>query len=192
MHYNFDEIINREGTASVKWDLADEYFKTPGLLPMWVADMDFKTPDFVVDAVISRANHEIYGYTIRPDSYYKAAMQWINELHGWKTKKNWFVFLPGIVPAVNFAVLAFTQPGDGIIIQPPVYFPFFKAITDHDRKLLSNPLLLKEGRYSMDFDDLEQKMKQGAKMIILSNPHNPGGSAWTADAWTKVCELCIA
>ena len=128
MHYNFDEIIDRLGTASVKWDLADEYFKTPGLLPMWVADMDFKTPDFVVDAVKSRANHEIYGYTIRPDSYYKAAMQWIDELHGWKTKKTGSSFrrvscLPLILPC-----WLLHSPATGLLFSPLCISRFLRPL----------------------------------------------------------------
>lgn len=191
MNYNFDEIVDRKNTSCVKWDLSDVYFKTPDLLPMWVADMDFKTPDFIMNAIKERANHEVLGYTIRPDGYFKAAINWINELHGWKTKKDWYVFSPGIVPAVNMAVLAFTNPGDKIIVQPPVYFPFFKAVTDHNRELVYNQMVLKDGRYFMDFDDLRKKVEEGARMIIISNPQNPGGSAWTPNELRELGEMCI-
>ena len=159
--------------------------------PMWVADMDFKTPDFIIHAVKERANHEIYGYSMRPPGYYQSIVDWVKSLHGWEIEKDWIVFSPGIVPAVNIAVLAFTQPGDEIIVQPPVYFPFFKAVTDHRRKLVYNQLRLDNGRYSMDFDDLKKKITSQTKMIIISNPHNPVGRAWTEMELKELAEICI-
>ena len=191
MKYNFDEIIDRTGTSCVKWDFAGKYFGAKDLLPMWVADMDFKTPDFIVDAVKKRAAHEIYGYTIRPDSYYHSMIKWIDKKHHWKIKKDWIIFSPGIVPAVNMAVMAYTKPGDKVIVQPPVYFPFFSAVTDNGRQLVYNQLKLENGRYIMDFDDLEKKIDNRTRMIVISNPHNPGGSAWTKEELTRLGKMCI-
>jgi len=191
MTYNFDEIVPRENTSCVKWDLAEMYFGNKDVLPMWVADMDFKTPDFVVDAVKRRAAHEIYGYTVRPDSYFDALINWIKNKHQWDIKKDWVIFSPGIVPAVNMAVMAYTKPGDKVVIQPPVYFPFFSAVKDNGRQLVLNQLKLENGRYYMDFDDLEKQIDKRTKMLVISNPHNPAGSAWTAEELTRLGEICI-
>jgi cystathionine beta-lyase len=191
MKYNFDEIIDRKNTACVKWDFSKEFLGEDDLLPMWVADMDFKTPDFITEAIKSRASHPIYGYSARPDGYYNSIIQWLNNKHHWKIERDWIIFSPGIVPAVNLAVLAFTQPGDEVIVQPPVYFPFFSAVKDHERTLVYNQLKLKNGRLSMDFDDLINRISAKTKMIIISNPHNPGGSAWTKQELTRLAEICI-
>ncbi|MEZ5197946.1 MAG: PatB family C-S lyase [Bacteroidales bacterium] len=191
MKYNFDEIIDRKNTSCVKWDFAEQYFEAEEILPMWVADMDFKTPDFIVEAVKKRAAHEIYGYTVRPESYYSSMINWIDKKHQWKIEKDWIIFSPGIVPAVNIAVMAYTNPGDKVIVQPPVYFPFFSAVKDNGRQLVYNQLQLKNGRYYMDFEDLEKKIDNRMKMIIISNPHNPGGSAWTKEELTKLGEICV-
>ena len=189
--YNFDEIIDRTGTSCVKWDIREMFFKKQDVLPMWVADMDFKTPDFIVDAVKQRAEHPVYGYTIRPESYYTSLINWIDKKHRWKIDKDWVIFSPGIVPAVNMAVMAYTKPGDKIIVQPPVYFPFFGAVKDNGRQLVNNQLKLNNGRYDMDFEDLEKQIDNRTRMIIISNPHNPGGSAWTKEELTRLGEICI-
>jgi cystathionine beta-lyase len=191
MKYNFDEIIDRKNTSCVKWDFAEQYFEAKDILPMWVADMDFKTPDFIVEAIKKRADHEIYGYTVRPESYYSSMINWIEKKHQWKIDKDWIIFSPGIVPAVNMAVMAYTNPGDKIIVQPPVYFPFFSAVRDNGRQLVYNQLQLENGRYNMDIEDLEKRIDNRTKMIIISNPHNPAGSAWTKDELTKLGEICI-
>jgi len=190
-NYNFDEITDRKNTSCIKWDYTKEFLGEADVLPMWVADMDFKTPDFIIDAVKERATHEIYGYSMRPHGYYQSIVDWVKNLHGWKIEKDWIVFSPGIVPAVNMAVLAFTQPGDEIIVQPPVYFPFFTAVTDHHRKLVYNQLKLENGNYSMNFDDLKKKITSQTRMIIISNPHNPVGRAWTEMELKELAEICI-
>ncbi len=190
MKYNFDEFVNRESTASVKYDLRKEIFEKEDVIPMWVADMDFKTPDFIIKAIKKRLNHEVFGYSIRPKSYYQSIIDWVKRRHNWEIKKEWISFSPGIVPAINMAVLAYTYPGDKIIIQPPVYHPFFYAIKNNDRELVENPLNLRNGRYFINFQDLEYKLKD-AKMLILSNPHNPGGSVWTKEELEKLGELCV-
>jgi len=191
MKYNFDKVYDRKNTSCVKWDLAEAYFQAKDILPMWVADMDFKTPGFIVEAVKKRAAHEIYGYTVRPESYYSSLINWISELHAWTIEKDWIIFSPGIVPAVNIAVMAYTQPGDKVIVQPPVYFPFFSAVQENGRQLVYNQLKLKNGRYAMDFEDLENKIDHRTRMIIISNPHNPGGSVWTKEELARLGEICI-
>ncbi|MDA3778838.1 MAG: PatB family C-S lyase, partial [Bacteroidales bacterium] len=190
MKYNFDEIIDRTNTNSVKFDLRKQLFGKKNIIPMWVADMDFKTPDFIVDTIIRRAQHEIFGYSFRPDSYLDALINWVKRRHNWQLKKEWIAFSPGVVPAINITIQAFTNINDNIIIQPPVYFPFFSAIENNKRKVLRNPLKLENGRYNIDFDDLAEKAPN-AKMIILSNPHNPGGSVWRKDELLKLAEICI-
>lgn len=190
MKYNFDEIVNREDTNSVKYDLREQLFGKKDIIPMWVADMDFKTPDFIINALKKRAEHEVFGYSFRSDSYFKSIVDWVKRRHSWEIKKDWISFSPGIVPAINMAVMSFTNPGDKIIVQPPVYFPFFSAIKDNGRVQAENPLQLKNGRYEIDFKDLESKLKD-AKVLILSNPHNPGGSVWTKDELKKMGDLCV-
>jgi len=190
MIYNFDETVNRENTDSVKFDLRKEIFEKEDVIPMWVADMDFKTPDFIVNAIKERTKHEVFGYSIRPKSYYNSIVNWVDRRHNWKIEADWISFSPGIVPAINMAVLAFTKPGDNIIVQPPVYFPFFSAIQNNERNQIENPLILKDGRYCIDFDDLAIKLKD-AKVLILSNPHNPGGSVWTKEELLKLGEICV-
>ncbi len=188
--YNFDEIIYREHTDCVKYDLRDMFFGTNDVLPMWVADMDFRTPDFVVDAIKSRLDHEIFGYSFRGKRFYDAIVGWMKNRHAWHIEKDWISYSPGVVPALNMIVLAFTEPGDKIIVQPPVYFPFFMAIENNGRQKVENPLKLRNGRLSMDFEDLKNKAK-GAKMIFISHPQNPGGSVWTNEELAQLAEICI-
>jgi cystathionine beta-lyase len=191
MRYNFDEQINREKTACIKYDLRDEVFGKSDVIPMWVADMDFKTPTFVIDAIRKRLDHEILGYTFRTDSFYESIANWLRKRHGWDAKKEWISFSPGIVPALNLAVMAFTEPGDKIIVQKPVYFPFFPAIESHNRVLVNNPLRYENGRYDMDFEDLEQKIDSRVKMIMLCSPHNPTGNVWKHKDLEKLADICI-
>jgi len=181
MKYNFDQTIPRSGTNSVKYDLRKAIFGSEDLIPMWVADMDFAVPPFVAEAVQKRARHPIYGYSIIPESYYQAITDWQVRRFGWVIEKDWIQFSPGIVTGLNLLVQALTDPGDKIIIQSPVYFPFFSCTEKNDRKLLLNQLIEKDGKYSIDFEDLEDKMKSGAKMMILCSPHNPVGRSWTKE-----------
>ena len=190
MIYNFDKVISRKGTHSVKWDARKAYFGSEDLLPMWVADMDFPVPVELVEAIKRRADHPLYGYTIRPDSYFKSFIRWVKDRHEWEIKKDWVLFSPGVVPALNFIVQAFSKPGDKILIQPPVYHPFFFSVENNHREMVFNQLKLVNGRYEMDFDDLESKLP-GVKMILLSNPHNPVGRAWTQEELMQLAELCI-
>jgi len=190
MAYNFDEIINRENSGSLKYDIRKQKFGKEDVIPMWVADMDFRTPDFIVDALKQCAEKDIFGYFLFPDSYYKSIINWVKRHHQWEIQKDWISYCPGVVPALSLAVLAYTQPGDKIIVQPPVYHPFFFVIKDNKRQVVENPLLLKNGRFYMDFNDLEPKLID-AKMLFLSNPHNPGGMVWKKEELMQLAELCL-
>lgn len=190
MIYNFDEIIDRRGTFSVKYDLCKAVFGRADLLPMWVADMDFRTPDFIRDAVIARAKGDVYGYTFRDDGYYQAVADWFTRRHGWKVDREWISYTPGVVAAINMAVMGLTSVGDGIIIQTPVYPPFIHSVASHGRRLITNTLKDSDHGYEMDFDLLE-KQAEDAKMLILSNPHNPVGRCWTRDELQRLGEICL-
>ncbi|MGC9341865.1 MAG: MalY/PatB family protein [Bacteroidales bacterium] len=190
MKYNFDRIIKRENTNSVKYDLRKEYFGKPDILPLWVADMDFATPDFIRNAVIERAKHPVYGYTVRKEEFPNSIISWMKRRHNWEVNKDWISFSPGIVPALNMCVLAYSEPGDKIMIQPPVYFPFFRAVKDHNRDLLENVLVNTNNNYSIDFEDFEEKAKE-AKIFILCHPHNPVGRLWNHEELRKMVEICV-
>jgi cysteine-S-conjugate beta-lyase len=181
MKYNFDTDIPRAGTNCVKFDLRKAVFGREDVIPMWVADMDFPVPPFVSEAIRKRAGHPIYGYSIIPDSYYDAVMGWQQRRYGWYIRKEWIMFSPGVVTGLNVIVQALTDPGDKIIVQPPVYFPFFSCVLNNNRKLLYNQLVENNGVYSMDFEDLENKMKDGARMLILCSPHNPVSRCWKTE-----------
>jgi cystathionine beta-lyase len=191
MMWNFDEPAKREGTNSIKYDLREETFGVKDVIPMWVADMDFDTPDFIVKSLHNRLDHKIYGYTFRPPEYYSSIISWLECRHNWKVEKEWIGFCPGIVPALNFCTLAFTQPGDSIIVQPPVYFPFFSAAESHGRKLIYNKLIESDGKWVMDYDSLIACIDGKTKMIIISNPHNPVGRVWTPEELNKLTEICL-
>lgn len=188
--YDFDKIIPRENTSNVKYDLREAYFGNTKVLPMWVADMDFETPDFIRNAVFERAKHPIYGYSFRNDKYNESIINWQKRRFNWEVDKEWLVFNPGVVPALNFSIHAYTKPGDGVLVQPPVYFPFFNAIKNNHRKLIENQLLLENGKYEIDFEDLEKKSKE-AKMMFFCSPHNPVGRCWTKEELTKIANICL-
>jgi len=191
MGWNFDEPAKREGTNCIKYDLREETFGVKDVIPMWVADMDFNTPEFIVKALQNRLNHEIYGYTFRPPEYFLSIIAWLKNRHNWEVEKEWISFCPGIVPALNFCTLAFTQPGDSIIVQPPVYFPFFSAIESHGRNLIYNRLKEVEGKWVMDYNSLVDSINGKTKMIIISNPHNPVGRVWTREELNNLAEICL-
>jgi cystathionine beta-lyase len=191
MSFDFDSVIDRHNTNSMKWDFMDSFFSMKGLLPLWVADMDFRAPDSVIDAVKNVAEHGIFGYSGIPDSYYDALIQWMEQRHRWKIRREWSVFTPGVVPALYMLVRAFTQPGDQVIVQTPVYYPFFSAVQNNNRELLDNPLRLSNGRYFMDIPDLENKLTPRTKMLILCNPHNPIGRVWSKKELYDIGELCL-
>lgn len=192
-HYNFDEVINRKGTSCVKYDgLKDAYQGKENLIPLWVADMDFATPDFIIDALKKRCEHPIFGYTFDDDEYYASILAWLNYKYNWKAEREWITYIPGIVKGIGLAVQCFTQPGDKVIIQPPVYHPFRLVPTRMGREVVYNPLKLEDGVYKMDFEQLESLIDKDCKMLILSNPHNPGGIVWEKEALVKLAQICSA
>jgi len=175
--FDFDHEINREDSNSVKYDGRQAMFGKNDVIPVWVADMDFAAPPAVTQALAQRAAHPIYGYTLFPDSLYDSLIDWMQRRHSWVIQRDWIVLCPGVVPSINAAVMAFTQSGESVIIQPPVYFPFFSAVMQTGRKLIQNPLHLANGRYTIDFNHLEQCAKD-AKLLLLCSPHNPVGRVW--------------
>jgi cystathionine beta-lyase len=189
--WNFDEPAGREGTDCIKYDRREEIFGVKDVIPMWVADMDYNTPDFVVESLQKRLEHEIYGYSFRPAEYFLSMINWIKSRHNWTVDKEWICFSPGVVPALNFCTLAFTQPGDSIIVQPPVYFPFFSAAESHGRNLIYNRLMESEERWVMDYDSLIAGIDSKTKMIIISNPHNPVGRVWTPEELNNLADICL-
>ncbi len=191
MRYNFDELVERKGTNCIKYDANERFFGKEDILPLWVADMDFKTPDFIMEAIRERAEHEILGYTYRPDSCTDAILDWLKNRHNWEIDKEWVHYSPGVVPALAFAVLVYTNPGDEVIVQPPVYFPFFSAVKNNNREMVENPLVLKDGRYHFDLEDLKQKITPKTKLLFLCNPQNPGGMSWTKEELQAIGELCL-
>jgi cysteine-S-conjugate beta-lyase len=191
MKYDFDEVIERKNTGSLKWDFCEKYLGEKEVLPMWVADMDFRAPQPVVDAVTSVAQLGVYGYGEESECFYDAAVDWIKRRHGWTVKREWVQFCPGVVPALHLLTKTFADAGDKVIVQPPVYYPFFYAINYGDCVVLNNPLKLIDGKYAMDFDDLEKKMDQRVKMIFLCSPHNPGGMVWSREDLIRLGEICL-
>jgi len=190
MAYNFDTLIDRTKTNSIKWNREILPEDCRDAIPLWVADMDFASPPEVQAAILERASHPIYGYTNRSEEYYRSFIEWMKRRKAWDIQKEWIVFSPGVVPALNIAVLAYTHPGDKIIIQPPVYYPFASAILNNGRQLVENPLIIRDGRYTMDFDDLEKKIDSQTKLFILCSPHNPVGRVWTIDELSRLVDIC--
>jgi cystathionine beta-lyase len=189
LKYNFDSVIDRRNTYSIKYDPVSRG-KPGDALPLWVADMDFAAPVCVQEALISRAQHGIFGYS-EPDAvYFDVMRKWFEERFNWTTERGWLTITPGVVNALYIAVRALTKPGDGIVIQQPVYYPFESSIKKTGRQLLINELVYSNGHYSIDFHDFETKIKQ-AKMFILCNPHNPVGRVWTRDELTRMGEICL-
>lgn len=191
MKYNFDTVVDRMKSSSVKWDGAEALFGEKDLLPLWVADMDFKVPDEVSKAVADKASHGIFGYTIREESYYQSIIDWMKSRHSWTIEKEWICHSPGVVTALSLAVQAFTKPGDKVIVQPPVYYPFMKVTETNDREVVYNPLVNRNGSYEMDFEDLISKIDESVKLLMLCNPHNPGGFVWNKEDLQHLGDICM-
>ena len=191
MKYDFDKIIDRKNTKCYKWDYNKEIFGKEDLLSMWVADMDFKAPTEVLEILKKRADHGIFGYTGLTDSFYDSIVYWMNERFNWKIEKDWIVATPGIVPAINFAIQTYTKKKDKILVQAPVYYPFFTSIENNNRELVVSELKLINDHYEMDFADLEKKLSEDVKMMILCSPHNPVSRVWKLDELQRVSELCL-
>lgn len=189
MRFNFDLPINRENTSSVKFDGRQQYFGTTDVTPLWVADMDFAVPECVTQALQQRLQHPVFGYSIYPDSLYESIIEWFSRRHQWLIQQEWILMAPGVVPSLFAAVQAFAKEGEGVIVQSPVYFPFFSAVTTNGRKLLVNPLRNVNDRYEMDFTHLEQCAQQGATLLMLCTPHNPVGRVWSIEELQKVLEI---
>lgn len=190
-HYDFDRIIERKGSGAIKTDALGKFFGKDELIPMWVADMDFETPDFITEALIGRMGHPIFGYTEEPADYRPAICDWIEEHHGWKIQKEWLSYIPGIVKGIGMAVNVFVKEDEKIVIQPPVYHPFRLVPQKNHREVVFNPLReLPEGGYEMDFENLEAVCDDKCRMLILSNPHNPAGIVWSRESLERLASFC--
>lgn len=189
--YNFDREIDRKKTNSLKYDFAVERGRVVDVLPLWVADMDFQAPKPVLDALQNAVSHGIFGYSEVKGEYFDVLYRWFDSRFDWQPKSEWLVKTPGVVFALAMAVRALTKEGDSVLIQPPVYYPFFEGIRDNNRKIVESPLLLADGHYEIDFDDLEEKIaSQNVKLFLLCSPHNPVGRVWTKEELQKLGELC--
>jgi len=191
MTYDFDKVIDRSGTYSMKYDPAARG-KPDDVIPLWVADMDFQAPPCVLDAIIKQARHGIFGYFNTGDDYSSTLQNWFSRRHNWFIEPDWLVKVPGVVSAIHLAIMAFTEPGESVIIQQPVYYPFMSAVSSTGRRLVVNQLLLENGRYEIDFNDFEQKVKtDNVKVFVLCNPHNPVGRVFTREELTQLGDICL-
>lgn len=189
--FDFDLEINRKGTDSFKVDKLAERYGNENLIPLWVADMDFLSPPHVTEAIIERAKHGVFGYTYATKEYYDSIINWVDRRHDWKINQEWISFIPGVVKGIAFIIDCFAKENDGIVIQPPVYPPFCSVPTMHKRKIITNPLILEEGCYKMDFEHLEKTiLAEKPRVFILCNPHNPGGRVWTKEELVKLADIC--
>lgn len=189
--YDFDIIVDRRGTGALKLDVLKERYGRADLTPLWVADMDFETPSFITDALKQRLEHSLFGYTVEPDDYRPAIIDWIRDHHGWEVRPEWLSYIPGIVKGIGMVVNVFVKPDEKVIIQPPVYHPFRLTPQGNGREVVYNPLIENpDGTYSMDFDNLEKVADPSCRLLILSNPHNPGGIVWDRETLEKLARFC--
>ena len=189
--YDFDKIVDRRGTGALKLDVLKERYGRADLTPLWVADMDFETPSFITDALKQRLEHSLFGYTVEPDDYRPAIIDWIRDHHGWEVRPEWLSYIPGIVKGIGMVVNVFVKPDEKVIIQPPVYHPFRLTPQGNGREVVYNPLIENpDGTYSMDFDNLEKVADPSCRLLILSNPHNPGGIVWDRETLEKLARFC--
>ena len=189
---DFDAVIDRRGTKCLKYDFAVQRGRPAGVLPLWVADMDFKVSSYIEDSLVRQARHAIYGYTESDTAYFEAVQQWLAAHHGWQVQPDWLQKTPGVVFAIAVAVKACTQPGDAVLIQQPVYYPFSEVITDNGRKIVNSPLKITDGYYTMDLDALETKIVENkVKLFLLCSPHNPVGRVWSEEELRRVGEICL-
>ena len=189
--YDFNKPTDRRGTNCVKFDALKQHFGREDLLPMWVADMDFETPDFIIEAMRRRLDHAVLGYPVQYDGYWQSIEQWIKSHHGWEVKREWMRYIPGIVKGIGMVINVFTKPGDKIIIQPPIYHPFRLVPEHNNRKVVENPLRLTAEGYEMDFDHLEQIIDDKCKVLLLANPHNPIGITWSKQILIRLAEIAV-
>lgn len=192
MAHNFDSLIDRKNTNCIKYDFAKERGKKEDLIPLWVADMDFITPPQVIETLINVSKHGIFGYSEVKEDYFLVLKKWFAKQYNWDVSPNWLVKTPGVVFAISMAVRAFTQEGDGVIIQRPVYYPFSESIDSNNRKLINSSLVYENGEYHIDFEDFENKIIQNhVKLFILCNPHNPVGRVWTSEELIRLGDICV-
>ena len=191
MRYDFDRVLDRRGTASLKCDFCKLEYGLEGVIPMWVADMDLPVPAPVAEAVRKRAEHPAYGYTHFPDSFWEAVADWLRTRHGWEVRREWLSRSPGVVPALSLAVRAFSRPGEKVVIQTPVYHPFTTAVEANGRRLVRNPLKVESGRFVMDLDGLEAALDAGTRLLLLCSPHNPVGRVWTGEELARLGEIVV-
>jgi cystathionine beta-lyase len=189
MQYNFDQIIDRRGTDALKIDAVPSIWGRNDLMPLWVADMDFATPPFIVEALRRRLDHEVIGYTVRTPQWASSIVAWQQSRYGWEIQPEWLNFVPGIVPGIAFVISCFTEPGDTVLIQPPVYHPYIHVPTNLGRTLRRNRLDLVDGQYQIDFERFERDVR-GCKLFLLCHPHNPGGRVWTEEELCRIAEIC--
>lgn len=189
--YDFNTPIDRRGTHCVKFDALKDMYGREDLLSLWVADMDFATPDFIIDALKRRLDHPVLGYPVQYDGYWQSVVNWIRSRHGWQVEREWMRYIPGIVKGIGMVVNVFTQPGDKIIIQPPVYHPFRLVPEHNDREIVMNPLRWVGDTYEMDFEQLEQVIDDKCKILILANPHNPVGITWSRDTLVRLADIAV-
>lgn len=188
----FNQVTPRKGTRSVKWDLVKQMYEDEEVLPMWVADMDFQTPQAVVNTLKNRAEHGIFGYTWPDDEVKGYIKDWLAKRHQWSIQSPWITYSPGVIPSLHMIIQSLTDIADHVLIQTPVYPPFYSVVRNHGRHIVKNPLQYENGTYSIDFDDFEQKIKDhNVQLFILCNPHNPVGRVWTKDELTKMKDICI-
>ena len=188
--FDFDKIIDRQGTGAIKVDLLAERFGRADVLPFWVADMDFLSPPAVIDALVERAKHGVFGYTAAPQSFFDSIIHWLDSYHGWKVEQEWLTFVPGVVKGISFVVDCFLEAGDKVVIQPPVYYPFRSVPAMRGYEVVDNPLILNNDRLEIDFEDLKNKIDEKCKLLILCNPHNPGGRVWTREELQQIADIC--
>lgn len=189
--YDFDQVIERRNTNSLKYDFAVEHHRPADVLPLWVADMDFRAPDPVLEALHRAVDHGIFGYSDGKEDYYQAVSDWFLRHFGWQTQPDWLVKTPGVVFALAMAVRTLTRPGDGVLIQPPVYYPFANVVRNNERELVENPLRCQDGRYTVDFADFECKIvSRNVKLFILCSPHNPVGRVWSREELRQMGDIC--
>ncbi|MEI7024139.1 MalY/PatB family protein [Paenibacillus sp. y28] len=191
MNYSFDDFVDRRNTRSYKWDQNKKRFGQADILPLWVADMDFPSPPAVTEALKKRAELGLYGYAIRTDEYFNAIIQWFRNRHHWEIQRGWITDSPSVVTSLSLAVELFSEPGAPVVIQTPVYYPFYDVIENNGRKVARNSLLLRSGRYEMDYEHLESLFKDGARLMLLCSPHNPGGRVWEREELLRLGELCL-
>ena len=191
MTYNFDQINDRKLTHSYKWDQSEKLFGNKDILPLWVADMDFESPPAVQEALQARVAQGIYGYTVKSEAYTRAIINWFQRRHHWEINAQWITDSPGIVTSLSMAVDLYSEPGSSVILQSPVYYPFYDVIRMNNRQVATNPLVIRNGRYEMDYEQLEELMVKGSKLLLLCSPHNPGGRVWEREELLRLGALCV-